>query len=43
MYDLVTVIADGNDCYSNFAFGAHHQRILEAIDERCRAGRWITV
>lgn len=43
VYDLVTAIANADDCYPNFAFGAHNQRILEAIDQSCQRETWEAV
>lgn len=41
--DLVTGIAGDEGCFPSFAFGAHNQRILEAIDQSCQTEAWITV
>ncbi len=43
VYDLVSGIAGEDGCYPAFAFGAHNQRILEAIDQSCQSEAWVTV
>lgn len=43
VYDLVTHIAGAGDCYPNFEFGAHNQRILEAMDASCQSESWVNI
>jgi len=43
VHDLIQGIAGDGDCFPNFAFGRHNQRIISAIDTSAQQQRWVEV
>jgi predicted dehydrogenase len=42
VHDLIQGIESADGCYPDFGFGARNQEILEAIDQSCQSGTWVS-